>query len=128
MINHLNMNGIGLVPGECRINAFAEVPLVHMYSGASGSSSTAFHGDLGTSIISFGWRETEACSSSVVCPGYRARHKRARNESPSPDTSWLFPICTFSFHCEHLLRIFFNCTSYYLGEGNNAPHSVRETC
>lgn len=36
------MNGVGLVPGKCRINAFAGVPLAHVYSGVSGRSSTEF--------------------------------------------------------------------------------------
>lgn len=60
MVTHINMNGVGLVPGKCRINVFAGVPLGHVYSGVSGSSSTEFSEDLCTSIISAGWRETEA--------------------------------------------------------------------
>lgn len=78
------MNGVGLVPGKCRINAFAGVPLAHVYSGVSGRSSTEFNGDLCISIILFGWRETEACSRYVVCPGYQARQKRARKLIPKP--------------------------------------------
>lgn len=57
------MNGVGLVPSKCRVNAFAGVPLAHVFSGISGSSSAEFDGDLRTSFISSGWRETEACSS-----------------------------------------------------------------
>lgn len=59
MINHLNMNGVGLVPGKCRINAYTH-SVAPLYFGVSGSSPTEIDGELCSSIISFCWKETEA--------------------------------------------------------------------
>ena len=52
------------MPGKCRINAFAGVPLAHMYSGVSGSSSAEFSGDF--------------CASIIALAGGKLRHAAAQ--------------------------------------------------
>lgn len=76
MINHLNMNGVGLVPDKCRINAYAH-STAHVYFGVSGSNPTEIDGELCSSFTGGKLRH-------MVCPGQQARQEGATKIIPKP--------------------------------------------